>query len=227
MIDNAGCRVAAVLIFLAACTPSPAEAAGETYFRAAGGASSPITPNLSDELSLQGTDGPGIGWTASVSLGRSFSHGAWAAELWADISRYPNFPYVNEYEEFDGDLTNYSFLLVGKRNLFPSSERFTPWLGIGAGYGQSTIARGGGKIAGLQAMGLLQLETALRGNIFLLVEGSYLIAPGSTEFDSPFLERSALDRILDSSGEPLAEQFSSVNFRVGIIVRLKPPDPYR
>jgi hypothetical protein len=228
MIGNAVFRAGAILMLLAVCMPSPAGATGDIYFCAAGGASYPITPNLSDELSLQGTDAPDIGWTASVSLGRSFAGGAFAAELWAEVSRYPYFPYVNEYEEFDGDLTDYSFLLFGKWDpLASSSERFFPWIGLGAGYGQATISRGGGKIAGFQAAALLQLETVLRDNISLLVEGSYLIMPGSKEFDSPFLEGSALDRILDSGGEPISEQFSSVNLRVGIVVRLKPPDPYR
>lgn len=228
MTDSAVSRASALLILFALCAPPPAAAdgAGTVFFHVAGGASYPVTPNLRDELSLQGTDGPGVGWTASVSLGRTFSRRAWALELRAEVSRYPKFPYVNEHEEFEGDLTDYTFLLVGKRNLAPSAERFRPYLGLGAGYGQATISRGGGKIAGFQAMALLQLETVLRDNISLLVEGTYLMMPGSKEFDSPFLEASALDRILDSSGQPLGEQFSSGNLRVGIIVWLRPPDPY-
>lgn len=225
-MDSAAFRAAATFLLLAVSVPSSAGAAEDVYFRAAGGGSHPVMPSLSDELSAQGVDGLSIGWTAGVSLGRTFSDRAWAAELWAEIGRFPSFAYVNEYEEFEADLTAYSFLLVGKRRLLPPGGRLTPWIGLGAGYGQTTIARGGGRIDGFQAAGLLQLESRLRDNISLLVEGSWLIMPGSREFDSPFLEGSAQDRILDSGGDPLSEQYSSWSLRVGVVVRLRPPDPY-
>ncbi len=217
----------AAALLLAAALTAPATAADSNVFlKATVGGSYPLMPNLNNELKTQGRCELSAGPSFSMSIGRAFSKHKWALELWFDLSRYQSFKYENAYESFEGDMTHYNFMLVGKRNLWPSNEIFRPYLGAGAGYGYTNIARAGGKIDGLQGMILLQFESRIKDNITLFMESVFLTTFDQSKYDSSFLESSDYDSIFDSSGEPLEERFSSFDLRIGIQAWLKPPSKY-
>jgi len=219
-------RLAGVMT-LAATLAAPAAAADSNVFlKVAVGGSYPFLQNLNDELETQGRDQLATGASIGISLGRMFSERKWGLEAWFDLARYQSFKFENEYESFEGDMTHYNFMLVGKRNLSPSNEKFRPYIGAGMGYGYTNIARAGGKIDGLQGMILLQFEARIRDNIALLLESNFLTTFDKSNYDSSFLESSDYDTILDSNGDPLEDRFTSIDLRIGIQVWLKPPSKY-
>jgi outer membrane protein W len=207
--------------------PMPSSAAdSNVFFKATAGGSYPFMENLGDELRTQGRSELTTGLSVGVSVGKLFSQRKWGLELWFDHSRYQSFKYENEYESFEGDMTHYNFMLVGKWNLRPASDLFRPYLGAGLGYGYTNIARAGGKIDGLQGMLLLQLESRIKDNLAFFVEGFFLSTFTRDKYDSSFLEGSAYDAILGSDGNPLDERFTSFDLRIGVLAWLKRPSKY-
>lgn len=219
-------KIAASLLLIAALSVPATAADSNVFMKATVGGSYPFMENLSTELKNQGRCDLSAGLSLSMSIGRSFSNHKWALELWFDYARYQSFKYENAYESFEGDMTHYNYLLVGKRNLWPSNEIFRPYLGVGIGYGYTNIARAGGKIDGLEGMVLLQLESRIRDNITMFFESTFLTTFNPSKYDSSFLESSAYDAIQNSNGDPLDERFSSIDLRIGIQAWLKPPSKY-
>jgi hypothetical protein len=218
--------ITALILLAAASFAAPAWADGNVFLKFTAGGSYPFMNNLNDELKAQGRCGLTTGLSASVSVGRLFAGRKWGAELWFDVARYQSFKYENAYESFSGDITHYDFMLVGKRNLWPSNANFSPYIGAGLGYGYTNIARSGGKIDGMQGMVLLQFESMIKDNITMFIESSFVTTFNKSKYDSSFLESSAYDAILDSNGDPLDERFTSVDLRIGIQAWLKPPRKY-
>ena len=218
--------MAAAALLLAALTAPAAASDSNVFLKATVGGSYPFMENLNSELRTQGRCDLTTGLSFSMSIGRMFAKRKWGLELWFDYARYQSFKYENAFESFEGDMTHYNFMLVGKRNLWPSSEIFRPYLGAGFGYGYTNIARAGGKIDGLQGMVLLQFESRIKDNITMFLETTFLSTFNREKYDSSFLESSAYDAILDSSGDPLEERFTSVDLRIGIQAWLKPPSKY-
>ena len=216
----------ALALLAAAAAAAPASADSNVFLKATAGGSYPFMNNLNDELRAQGRGDLATGLSFSVSIGRLFLERKWGLELWFDHSRYQSFKYENAYESFEGDMTHLSYMLVGKRNLWPSNETFRPYIGAGAGYAYTNIARAGGKIDGLQGMVLLQFESRIKDNITMFVESTWLTMFNKDKYDSSFLEGSAYDAILDSNGDPLDERFSSIDLRIGIQAWLVPPSKY-
>lgn len=214
-------------VLLAGVLPAPAAAADSNVFlKATVGGSYPFMQNLNNELKAQGRCELSTGLSFSMSIGRMFAKRKWGLELWFDYARYQSFKYENAYESFEGDMTHYNYMLVGKRNLWPSSEIFRPYLGVGFGYGYTNIARAGGKIDGLQGMVLLQFESRIKDNITMFLESTFLSTFSKEKYDSSFLESSAYDAILGGNGDPLDERFTSIDLRIGIMAWLKPPSKY-
>ncbi len=218
---------AAVALLLIAAAGIPATAAdSNVFFKATIGGSYPFMKNLNDELMNQGrcslTAGAGFG----LSLGRSFAKHKWGLELWFDYARYQSFKYQNAYEDFQGEMSHYNFMLVGKRNLWPSNPNFRPYIGAGFGYGYTNIARDGGRIDGLAGMLLLQFESRIKDNIAMFIEGTYLSNLSRDKYDTSFLNSADYPAILDSNGDPLDERFSAIGLRIGIQAWLKPPAKY-
>jgi len=216
----------AALLLAAALTAPAAAADSNVFLKSTIGGSYPLMANLNNELQTQGRCELSSGLSFSMSIGRAFAQHKWGLELWFDLARYQSFKYENAYESFEGDMTHYNFMLVGKRNLWPSNEIFRPYLGAGVGYGYTNIARAGGKIDGLQGMIILQFESRIKDNLTLFMESTFLTTFDKSKYDSSFLESSAYDAILDSNGVPLEERFSSVDLRIGIQAWLKPPSKY-
>jgi len=217
--------------FLVAAAAAPAAAQTDTrdqfFLKANLGGNVPSMPNLSDELSLQGDESIGGGYSFAVALGRTIAEHAWAFELHFGVSFLPEFVYVNEYEDFEADLTHYSFALLAKKSILPRSEVFRPWVGAGAGWGVTNLISGSGKIQGVELLGLLQLEVVLRENLSLVVEGIYCAGLADDTFENPFLENIAgQDAVLRSDGEPLEDRYSAAAFRIGVLVWLPPPEEF-
>jgi len=214
-------------VLMAASMAAPVAAAdSNVFFKATIGGSYPFMQNLNNELKTQGRCQLTTGASFSLSIGRMFSNRKWGAELWFDLARFQSFKYENDYESFEGGMTHYNFMLVGKRNLWPTNEIFRPYLGAGLGYGYTNISRAGGKIDGLQGMVLLQFESRIKDNITMFLESTFLTTFNKSKYDSSFLESSAYDAILDSNGDPLDERFTSIDLRIGIQAWLKPPSKY-
>ena len=219
-------RTTAALLLAAVLTVPASAEDSNVFLKATVGGSYPYMKNLNDELKAQGSCDLSTGLSFSMSIGRMFSKRKWGLELWFDLARYQSFKYENDYESFEGDMTHYNFMLVGKRNLWPSSENFRPYLGAGFGYGYTNIARAGGKIDGLEAMVLLQFESRIKDNLTMFIETSFLTMVNRDSYDSSFLESSDYDAILDSNGDPLDERFTSIDLRIGIQAWLKPPSKF-
>lgn len=226
-------KIAAALLLIAALSaPAAAQNSptiskdGNVFMKATVGGSYPFMENLNAELKTQGRCELSAGASFSMSIGRAFSKHKWALEAWFDFARYQSFKYENDYESFEGDMTHYNFMLVGKRNLWPTNEIFRPYIGAGFGYGYTNIARAGGKIDGLQAMLIVQFESRIKDNLAMFFESSFLTTLDRSNYDSSFLESSAYDAIQDSNGDPLDERFSSVDLRIGIQAWLKAPAKY-
>ncbi len=216
----------AVLLLVAALSAPAAAIDSNIFLKTTIGGSYPFMENLNTELKTQDRCELSTGLSFSMSIGRAFAQHKWGLELWFDVARYQSFKYENDYEDFEGDMTHYNFMLVGKRNLWPSNEIFRPYLGAGFGYGYTNIARAGGKIDGLQGMVLLQFESRIKDNITMFLETSFLTTFDKSKYDSSFLEGSAYDAIQDSNGDPLDERFSSIDLRIGIQAWLKAPSKY-
>lgn len=210
-----------------AISSSPASAQeGDVFLKVAVGGSYPMMAELEDELRRQGEEMFGAGYGIGVSLGKLAWNRTFGAELYFAVSRYPDFYFENEHDTFDGQVVHYDFMVLGKRNLLPGSERFRPWLGVGLGYGYSNIARSNGRNAGFQGMAAIQVESRVRHNLAVFAEFVYISALSRNEYDSTFLEGSAYDSITGSDGEPLSERFMSADLRIGITAWLSPRDRY-
>jgi hypothetical protein len=210
------------LLALLAASPTGVRAEELTgfYLKADIGFSKTFLPNLENELERQGTK-LDLGYSLGISLGRAFSERRWALEAYFSVVLFPEFIYENEYENFPGDLSHYSFGLALKRNLRSSAESFIPHIGIGIGYGQTNLVSGGGRIGDFEALLLAQLEMPLGDNINLLFETVYVTAFTEKRYEKPFLQNVESDNILDSSGNPLADRYSALELRLGIHVYLK------
>lgn len=212
------------LALLAACfSTADGEETGPYFVKVNGGGSLPSLPRMSDELSLQGDENISLGYNFCVSFGRTFLEKSYAMEVYFTVSRYPEFSFQNEAKEFEGNITHYNYALVIKKCFRSDAEKLFPYAGIGLGYGRTSIAAAGGRIDGLEGLALLQLEYRVADNIGLLAEGVYTTSFKEDRYSSPFLEASNEDYIPDSNGEPLNDIFSSVEFRFGVKIWLRPP----
>jgi outer membrane protein W len=218
--------IAAALLLIAALTAPAAAQDSNVFLKTTIGGSYPFMQNLNSELKSQGRCELTTGLSFSMSIGRLFAKRKWGLELWFDVARYQSFKYENDYESFEGEMTHYNYMLVGKRNLWPSNDIFRPYLGAGFGYGYTNISRAGGKLDGLQGMILLQFESRIKDNITMFVESTFLTTFDKDKYDSSFLESSNYDAIFDSNGDPLDERFTSIDLRIGIMAWLKPPSKY-
>jgi hypothetical protein len=191
------------------------------YLRADLGFSLPYLQNLENELARQGTK-LDPGYSFSAALGRGISKNTWSIEVSFAASFYPEFIYTNDHEDFPGDLSHYSFAVIGKRNLRPGAESFVPYIGVGLGWGQTNLVSGGGRIDGIEALALGQLETPIKNNISLLIEAVYTFGFTEEIYSSPFLENISSDVVLDSDGRPLSDRYRALDLRIGMLVWLQP-----
>lgn len=192
------------------------------YFKATLGYNRPVISALSDELDKQGLgEELGHGGGLNISLGKSFFDKRWAVELSAYVSLYASFRYLNEYEDFSGDMRHYGFGgVVTKR--FPLQEgALVPVIGIGAAYGRTELISGGGKLDVFEGIALARVERTIRDNIGLLAELAYTGGFTEDTFDSPYLENVSGDVVFTSDYQALEGRFTSLEFRVGVIVWLK------
>jgi hypothetical protein len=217
---------AALVAFVLLSALIPAPCAGQIdrfYFKAAGGYSLPFLPGIKSELETQGGDGVTGGYGACISLGRTVMNRRWALEAHFAISIYPKFEYDNEYETFNGEVSQYDYAAVFKRCLLPDGGRVIPYVGVGAGYGVTNLISGGGKIETFHAHALVQLEAPIRDNIGILIESTYGTALTKDTFERGFILDAPGDVVLDSEGVPIEDRFSSFNIRIGVITWLRPP----
>ena len=219
----------AVIIAIAITSPLRGEEEGTDtfYFKATLGYNRPIIPALSDELDKQGLgEELGQGGGLNISLGRSFLNRSWAVELSAYVSLYTSFRYLNEYEDFYGDMRHFGFGgVVTKR--FPLQEDvLAAVVGIGAAYGRTELISGGGKLDVFEGIALARAERKIRGNIWLLAEFAYTTGFTEDAFDSPYLENISGDALFTSDNEALEARFTCLEFRVGVIVWLPKSKPY-
>lgn len=219
----------ALIITIALASPlrGDEEVEDTFYFKAALGYNRPIIPSLSDELDIQGLgEGLGQGGGLGISLGRSLLGRSWAVEFTAYVSFYTSFRYLNEYEDFYGDMRHYGFGgVVMKR--FPLQEgKLVPAVGLGAAYGRTELISGGGKLDVYEGIALARVERTLRDNIGLLAEFAYTRGFTEDTFDSPYLENVSGDVVFTSDYQALEARFSSLEFRIGVIVWLKKRVPY-
>ncbi len=199
------------------------EDSGDTfYFKAALGYVVPVIPALSDELDRQGLgEDLGQGGGLTITLGRSFLERSWGAELSAHVSLYTSFKYQNEYEDFYGDMRHYGFgAVVTKR--FPLQDgALVPVVGIGGAYGRTELVSGGGKLEVFEALALARVERKIGDNVGLLAELAYTSGLTEDTFESPYLENVSGDVVFTSDYEELEARFTSLEFRVGVIVWLQ------
>ena len=220
----------ALIAIIALASPLHGEEEGEDtfYLKATLGYNRTLMPSLSDELDIQGLgEGLGQGGGFGVSLGRSFLERSWAVELTAYVSLYTSFRYLNDYEDFYGDMRHYGFGgIVLKR--FPLQEgKLVPAVGVGAAYGRTELISGGGKLDVYEGIALARVERSVRDNIGLLAEFAYTRGFTEDTFDSPYLENVSGDVIFTTDYRALEARFSSLELRVGIIVWLKKREPHR
>jgi len=199
------------------------EEAGDTfYFKATLGYVRPLIPALSDELDRQGLgEDLGQGGGLTITLGRSFLERSWGVELSVHVSLYTSFKYLNEYEYFYGDMRHYGFgAVVTKR--FPLQDgALVPVLGIGGAYGRTDLVSGGGKLDVVEALALARVERRIGDNIGLLAELAYTSGLTEDTFESPYLENVSGDVVFTSDYEALEARFTSLEFRIGVIVWLQ------
>jgi len=222
-------------LLLLSTSPSNGRAESERiYIRFGGGYSRPVLGNLSDELDRQGDEEIKPGYCAAFSIGRTFVDKLLALEGFFSIGFHPDFYYNNRYEgdeeniqeEFTGNLRHYSFALIGKVRLPQAGDRFIPYAGAGLGYGITQLISGGGKMNAFEAVALVQIESRLKDNIYLSIEGSYCTSLSEERLASPHLENVPSDAVYDSFGEPLDDRYSSFEMRIGFTVWLKPPERF-
>jgi hypothetical protein len=133
---------------------------------------------------------------------------------------------VNIHEDFSGKLSHYDYALIAKKRIPSGSEKIVPWLGVGGGYGVTNLISGGGKIRAFEALALAQIEVPLRGNIGLILEGTYCAGLSEDGFDNPFLENVSGDIVQDSDGNPLEDRYSAFEIRIGVTIRLRPRERF-
>jgi hypothetical protein len=200
------------------------------YVRIGGGATVPFLTNLDNELEIQGTPKLRTGYGFGVSIGHPLFENRWALELHFAGMFYPSFDYdtyrtapdSSYYEYFPARLKHFSYMIVARHNFMSESERFTPTLGAGIGYGQTDLAAGGGKLGALEGLVTGRLDLSIRSNIAVAFECSYYAGLQTKEFRSPFLENINTDVVYTSGGEVLADRFRSLEVRIGLTVWLKP-----
>jgi opacity protein-like surface antigen len=226
-------RTLALMILTSVITFTVAASGGfcfeqeEGYFiRVSGGYSKPGLKNLSDELAVQGSEELKSGYGISVSLGHSVFSENWLVEANFSASFYRSFHYLNDYdqdneydEDFEGNLSHQHYALIVRRVLMPGNERFTPFIGLGAGYGVTNLISGGGKLGAFEWQVLGGFETRIKTNFSLLLEADYRAAFTTDTFDSPHLENVEGDAVYDSNGALLEDRFSSLEFRIGIVIK--------
>jgi len=219
----------ALIIAIALTSPVRGEDEGEDtfYFKATLGYSRPLIPALSDELDRQGLgEGLGQGGGLNISLGRSLFEKSWAIELSAYVSLYTSFRYLNEYEDFYGDMSHYGFGGVVTKRFPLQGGTLVPVIGIGAAYGRTELISGGGKLDIFEGIALARVERSIRDNIGLLAEFAYTRSFVEDTFDSPYLENVSGDVVFTSDYEALEGRFTSLEFRIGVIVWLQKRVPY-
>jgi hypothetical protein len=197
------------------------------YFKATLGYNRPFIPTLSDELDRQGLgEKLGQGGGLNISLGRSLLGKSWAVELSAYVSLYTSFRYLNEYEDFYGDMRHFGFGgVVTKR--FPLQEgALAAVVGIGAAYGRTELISGGGKLDVFEGIALARVERKIRDNMGLLAELAYTRGLTEDTFDSPYLENVSGDVLFTSDYEALEARYSCLELRIGVIVWLPKRTPY-
>lgn len=192
------------------------------YLKATLGYVTPLIPSLSDELDRQGRgEELGKGGGLCVTLGRSFLGRSWGIELSAYVSLYTSFRYLNEYEDFYGDLKHYGFGGVVTRRFPLQGGALVPVIGFGAAYGRTELISGGGKLDLFEGITLARVERRIRGNIGILGEFVYTSSLTEDTFESPYLENVSGDVIFTSDYEALEGRFTSLEFRIGVIVWLQ------
>ena len=214
----------ALIVAIAITSPVHGEEAGEDtfYLKATLGYNKPIIPTLSDELDIQGLgENLGHGGGLNISLGRSFLGRQWAVELSAYVSFYTSFRYLNEYEDFYGDMRHFGFGGVVLKRFPLQDGKLVPAIGIGAAYGRTELISGGGKLDVYEGIALARVERTIKDNIGLLTEIAYTRSFTEDTFDSPYLENVSGDVVFTSDYQDLEGRFTSLEFRVGVIVWLK------
>jgi hypothetical protein len=192
------------------------------YLKADFGMSLPLLEKLDEELKAQGSGGVAIGYGFGVTLARAFAEKRWALEFYFAVSYHPEFTYLNDYKDFPGDLRHSGFGAAIKRRFRAGAPSFVPSLGLGFGYGTTNLISGGGKIAGAEAIALLEIETWTWGNKSVLFNCTYTVGLTEDTFENPFLENVEGDVVRNSSGDPLGDRYSSLQFKVGILIWLGP-----
>ena len=120
-------------------------------------------------------------------------------------------------------MLHYGYSIIVKRCLRPGKETFVPQIGVGLGFGKTELSAGKGMIDGPEAIVLLQIEHRIKMYVDLVAEAVWTPLIMEETYRSPFSVQSDYDGILDSDENRLSDGYSSVEFRLGIKVRLKPP----
>lgn len=214
------------LLLAAALAPSAA-AEGRFFIRATAGPSFPSLENLENELVVQGGgEKVDMGVAGSVSLGHSFLEDRWTLEALFSAAFYPEFIYHAEsgdsiLEDFPGDLTHNSFMLVGRRHWLVNSRWFKPSLGAGIGYGLTNLIAGGGKMGAFEALATFRVESAIKENFNLALEAVYCTGLQKKPFKNAHLENFEDDGVYTSAGDWLEDKYDSFDIRLGITIWLK------
>lgn len=214
----------AVVILIAALAlagSGPAHAAERVFLRAGVGGSVPLLKNLSNEMSLQGTDEPRPGYSFGVSLGRTLHERQWSLEVHFSAAFYPNFDFTSTTDSFPGHLQHYDYGIILRRNLLSEERRVQASLGAGVGYGVTNLISGGGKFDALEAIAVGRVETRIQENINISLEGIYYAGLQQKQYNEPFLANYDTDYVKDHLGNPLEDRFNSFDLRLGITVFLK------
>lgn len=204
----------------------PAVSLGATdtfYLKADVGYSIPFITNLSDELERQGRDGLEPGYGLSVSLGKTFLGMQWAVEGNLSIAFYPEFNYLNDHEDFTGDISHYGYSAILFKRILPERTSFSPSLGVGVGYGLTNLIEGGGRIKAFEGLGIFRIESSFGTKTNAYLEVAYTLGLEKKRFEKPFLENIPGDIVKDSGGNPLEDRYSSLDIRLGVLIWLKPP----
>jgi hypothetical protein len=211
----------ALLIAIAVACPVHGEEKDTFYLKATAGYSLPMLSALSDELELQDLgEKLGNGPCFDVALGRALFGRGWALEVSASKAFYSSFHYMNDLEDFEGEMSHSGFYAVILKR-FPLRENsIVPSAGLGIGYGRTELISGGGKMSAFEGIVLARLEARIRGNIGTLLECAYTAGLAGDTFDAPHLENVSGDNVFASDGLPIEDRFSSLEFKMGIIVYL-------
>jgi hypothetical protein len=215
-----------LLLALILSNATPSLAREDRFFlRASGGASIPFVANLSNELKLQGADAPKPGYSFGVSLGRTFLDQQWSLEAHFSAAFYPEFDFTSNTDSFPGRMQHYDYCLILRRRILPEGIAFQPTLGVGVGYGLTNLIAGGGKMGAYEAIAVGSIETRIRENLNLSIEGTYYAGLQQKKYERPFLENFETDVVKDHFGNPLEDRFNSIDVRIGITVFLRPRHP--